>query len=115
MMLEELYDHNTTGSYSFSFDKEEINIFPMLEAILKEKDLQNAVSRFFHTLVEIIKTLHEAYDLPLVLSGGVFQNRILTALVLKQIPDAIISTSVPPNDGGIALGQVAHQLGAAHD
>jgi len=36
----------------------------------------------------------------------VFQNRVLLGLVLDRFPDAFISNSVPPNDGGIALGQV---------
>jgi len=65
-----------------------------------------AVSKFFHTLVEIIAVVYEPYDLPLVLSGGVFQNRVLLGLVWDRFPDAVISNSVPPNDGGIALGQV---------
>jgi len=27
-------------------------------------------------------------------------------LVLDKIPDAVISNAIPPNDGGIALGQI---------
>lgn len=71
-----------------------------------EPDVNVAVSKFFNTLVEIINTLHQQYDLPLVLSGGVFQNRVLLGLLLDRIPDAILPNEIPPNDGGIALGQV---------
>jgi len=74
--------------------------------LLDEVDISVAVSKFFHTLVEIIAVVYEPYDLPLVLSGGVFQNRVLLGLVWDRFPDAFISNSVPPNDGGIALGQV---------
>jgi hydrogenase maturation protein HypF len=44
-----------------------------------------------------------------VLSGGVFQNRLLTELVYtflaKSHFSVFIHRLVPPNDGGIALGQ----------
>ena len=46
-----------------------------------------------------------------VLSGGVFQNRLLTELVYtflaKSHFSVFIHRLVPPNDGGIALGQAA--------
>jgi len=46
-----------------------------------------------------------------VLSGGVFQNRLLTELVYTALQNAgfrvFSHRLVPPNDGGIALGQAA--------
>lgn len=46
-----------------------------------------------------------------VLSGGVFQNRLLTELVYTLLAKShfsvFIHRLVPPNDGGIALGQIA--------
>jgi hydrogenase maturation protein HypF len=46
-----------------------------------------------------------------VLSGGVFQNRLLSEMIYTAITDAGLKVYthrlVPPNDGGIALGQVA--------
>jgi len=45
------------------------------------------------------------------LSGGVFQNRLLTEMVYTRLSEAgfVVYTHrlVPPNDGGIALGQAA--------
>ena len=54
----------------------------------------------------MIYTLYKKYNLPLLLSGGVFQNRVLLELVLDKIPSADISNKIPPNDGGICLGQI---------
>jgi len=42
----------------------------------------------------------------LALSGGVFQNRVLLELLLNKIPTAHTPNRVPPNDGGVALGQI---------
>lgn len=43
------------------------------------------------------------------LSGGVFMNRILTRLVVSRLEamaiTALVHREVPPNDGGVALGQ----------
>jgi len=111
MLLEELYDSSVEGYYSFGYRDGQIDILPMIRELLDEVYIGVAVSKFFHTLVEIIAVVYEPYDLPLVLSGGVFQNRVLLELVLwDRFPDAVISNSVPPNDGGIALGQVVGSM-----
>ena len=115
MMMEEFYDDSVRGFYPFEIKEEEeiidiIDILPMIEAITKEPNPRIAISKFFNTLVEIIYMLYKEYKLPLVLSGGVFQNRVLLRLIFDRIPDAIISNEYPPNDGGIALGQVVATL-----
>jgi len=110
MMMEELYDDTISSFYEFSFEDGVIDILPMIKAINQEEDTVVAISKFFNTLVEIIEYIYKLYNLPLVLSGGVFQNRVLLKLVLKRIPSAILPTQTPPNDGGIALGQVVSTL-----
>jgi hydrogenase maturation protein HypF len=110
MLLEELYDGSVSGHYPFGYAEGKIDVLPLIREMLAEPERKVAVSKFFHTLVEMIATVYAPYDLPLVLSGGVFQNRVLLELVFERFPDAIISNAIPPNDGGIALGQV---VGAA--
>ena len=107
MLLEEQYDASITGYYPFDYKEGKIDILPTVAAILEEEDVTVAVSKFFNTLVEMIATLYAPYDLPLVLSGGVFQNRVFLELIFRKFPDAIIPNTIPPNDGGIALGQIA--------
>ncbi|MDF1877338.1 carbamoyltransferase HypF [Sulfurimonas sp. SAG-AH-194-L11] len=115
MLLEELFDSSVTGAYTFSYENSKIDILPMFDALLGEKDISIAVSKFFHTLVEIIAVVYKPYNLPLVLSGGVFQNRVLLDLVLERFPKAIISNVIPPNDGGISLGQVMATMNMSRD
>jgi hydrogenase maturation protein HypF len=107
MMLEELYDDGITDSYPFAFEEGVIDILPMIEEVTQEQNSTIAISKFFNTLVEIIYIIHQQYPhLPLVLTGGVFQNRVLLGLVLERIPTAIVGNKIPPNDGGISLGQI---------
>ena len=48
----------------------------------------------------------------IAISGGVFQNTLLEALVLKELSKQnhipLIQSTVPANDGGLALGQAFH-------
>jgi hydrogenase maturation protein HypF len=89
---------------------------PMLEALLH--DLRAGVSsgiiagRFHNTLVDGIVRVAEAVGQPLVaLSGGCFQNRLLLERSARRLRQAgfqvLLHRQVPPNDGGISLGQVA--------
>lgn len=111
MLLEELFDESIHETYPFEVNNGTIIIYPMIEAILREQESQVAVSKFFRTLVEIIQTIHDLYpELPMVISGGVFQNSVLLKLLFERFPDILFSQNIPPNDGGIALGQIASML-----
>ncbi len=110
MRMEELYDESITSCYDFGFEDGVIDILPMIRAINEEESAVVAISKFFNTLVEMIEHIYKLYNLPLVLSGGVFQNRVLLGLVLERIPTAMIGNKIPPNDGGIALGQVVSTI-----
>ena len=66
-------------------------------------------------LVATCKTLRESTNLTTVaLSGGVFQNTLLLTLTEQALAAAsfrvLTHHQVPPNDGGIALGQAAAAL-----
>jgi hydrogenase maturation protein HypF len=107
MLLEELYDAGVEGSYPFGYEDGVIDVLPMIGAMLSEERIEDAVSKFFHTLVEMVAAVYAGYEkMPLVLSGGVFQNRVLVSLLLERFPHALLPNAFPPNDGGIALGQV---------
>ncbi len=73
----------------------------MIEEIVKEKSKEAYNLQIFNTLFEIIYTIYKRYNLPLVLTRGVFQNRVLLELILEKVPDTIVPNRVPPNDGGI--------------
>jgi hydrogenase maturation protein HypF len=105
MLLEALYDASITAHYPFVYHDRAIDISVMVEMMVADEKVV-AVSKFFNTLVQMVVKVSEEYDYPLVLSGGVFQNRVLLELILKRLPEAIVPNAIPPNDGGIALGQL---------
>ncbi len=108
LMLEELYEKDEKGTYPFEFKDGIINISPLVLEIIKEDNKNKAVSKFFNTLIEIIATVYKKHsNLPLVASGGVFQNRVLLELLIDRFPNVYLPSQIPPNDGGIALGQMA--------
>ncbi len=72
--------------------------------------------RFHHSLVRLLAEacglIRERTGLNLVaLSGGVMQNALLFTRLQRTLADAgfevLTHTLTPPNDGSIALGQVA--------
>jgi hydrogenase maturation protein HypF len=89
---------------------------PMIRAIVA--DLRGAVgtriiaAKFHNTLVEMMVRVAKASgEKKIVLSGGCFQNRYLTERAVRRLNEEGFRPywhqRVPPNDGGIALGQVA--------
>jgi hydrogenase maturation protein HypF len=107
MLLEEYFDESIKGSYKFVVKDRVIDFLPMVEELIDESDQKIAVTKFFNTIVKMIESIKKSYDLPMVLGGGVFQNRVLLKLLLEKFPDLIIADKIPPNDGSIALGQIA--------
>jgi hydrogenase maturation protein HypF len=70
-------------------------------------------ARFHHAVANLIVDLAETQrdaSQTVALSGGVFQNALLLQLTLKGLRtngfQVITHRRVPPNDGGIALGQL---------
>ena len=64
----------------------------------------------------IVRVCQQMPSLPVVLSGGVFQNRLLTELVRERLPERQplgLPGLLPPNDGGLAAGQLAIACGGA--
>ena len=97
----------------------ELDWSPMVEAILA--DVKKGVSvgtisaRFHNALAEgIVAVAKRAGQNRVVLSGGCFQNRYLTERAVRRLSAEGFRPywhqRVPPNDGGIALGQVVAAL-----
>ena len=89
---------------------------PMVEEILS--DLRRGVSsgmmaaRFHNALVRaIVATAQEIGEERVALTGGCFQNRLLVERTSRRLRTAgfevLLHRQVPPNDGGISLGQIA--------
>ncbi|MBN2114660.1 MAG: carbamoyltransferase HypF [Acidimicrobiia bacterium] len=89
---------------------------PLLEAVLGDMrrgvPVETVAGRFHNALVEGILAVAAAAGEPRVaLTGGCFQNRILTERAAARLEGAgfevLLHRRVPANDGGISLGQIA--------
>lgn len=72
-------------------------------------------TRFHAALADAIVRVGELHgSLPVVLSGGVFQNRVLVEMVTRRMAGRAqllgLPGVIPPNDGGLAAGQLAVAL-----
>jgi len=92
---------------------------PMLRAIMMDQaagvPVGTIAARFQDTLVSMAVSLARRVGEPVVvLTGGCFQNRRLTESTVKRLGAegfrAVWHQRIPPNDGGIALGQVVAAL-----
>ena len=88
---------------------------PIVAEALEDLRRQTApgiiAAKFHNTLSEIIVAVARRVNVPrVVLTGGCFQNRYLTERSVRKLEAggfrAYWHQRVPPNDGGIALGQV---------
>ncbi|MFZ5986637.1 MAG: carbamoyltransferase HypF, partial [Bacillota bacterium] len=113
--------------YSYALKQTENKLVICMENLIKEiaQDVlygKNAgiISGGFHmtmvaVIVDLCSILRNKYGLKdVVLSGGVFQNRLLLELSIKELEKNKFTvhfhSKVPANDGGIALGQAAIAL-----
>jgi hydrogenase maturation protein HypF len=84
---------------------------PAVRAVLAEPSGAHLPARFHNMLVEMAVEVAKRIGEPnVVLSGGCFQNRYLTERMVARLRAAghrpYWHQRVPPNDGGIALGQL---------
>jgi hydrogenase maturation protein HypF len=110
-----------TDSYPFTLRNNEIDQRAVIEAIVKDLDKDTApeiIARKFHnTIVDIIVSIAESLRKEtgistVALTGGVFQNALLSENSFDRLTDKgfvpLLHQLVPPNDGGIALGQAVY-------
>jgi hydrogenase maturation protein HypF len=120
MRLEAVADRTARGRYAFplidSQQPFELDWRPMFTELLA--DCQHGVDpaimsmRFHRGLAYGTKAVAERWPcLPVVLTGGIFQNRLLAELVAGLIgaehQPLGLPGLIPPNDGGLAAGQLA--------
>ena len=88
---------------------------PLFRAVIRDRDAGVPVgvicARFHNALAEaIVEVAKKVGALRVALTGGVFQNRYLTERAFRRLESEgfrpFTHQRVPPNDGGIALGQV---------
>lgn len=89
------------------------------EEVLKGREISHIAGAFHRTVatitLDVCRLLREKYGLQdVVLSGGVFQNRLLLQLMIDELEKdgfkVYTHSKVPTNDGGISLGQAAIAL-----
>lgn len=102
---------------AFSLDEQGMfDADALLPALLGPGSAAAKAAGFIEALAQLVLTLAEREpELPLVLSGGVFQNRLLMDRIATLLPrPALVSETLPLNDGGIAAGQLWHAIHRCH-
>lgn len=122
MQLEMIADSEQRTSYPCLLTEDKGQLLfdpsPMLAAILADQaagvSVAEIAGRFHYTLAvmvsEMCAEISQRTSLKkVVLSGGVFQNCLLTEFTVPRLEksglEVLTHSLVPPNDGGIALGQ----------
>jgi len=121
--LESLADTSEAGLYPFGLlvpggGPIEIDAAPLIEAVVEDVNSGAAPGiisgRFHNTIAEVVVKVSERLRGPsglneVVLTGGVFQNALLSGLASERLQKAgfkvYTQEKVPSNDGGVSLGQ----------
>lgn len=106
--------------YPFPFDGQHLDFRPLLQAVVSDRlrgGDRAAIAHAFHQgvaagLCDAVTALCRRHAIAtVVLSGGVFQNALLLQAVRARLEHQPLrlwtNHAVPPNDGGISLGQAA--------
>jgi hydrogenase maturation protein HypF len=116
--LETIAADGAAESYPFALESGDVDFRPAIERIVAEVQAgvpPSVIAARFHNavaeaIVEVCRRVRAEETLNRVcLSGGTFQNMKLLASTLAGLRklefEVFIHAQVPPNDGGIALGQ----------
>ena len=112
------FESQEDNAYRFVMQEDELSWTPLWSALLDDlkRDVEPGIvgARFHHSLARAVAdtavSLCGRYGVStVVLSGGVFQNRLLlqrsSQLLREQDLRVLSPVETPGNDGGIALGQ----------
>ncbi len=109
----------TDAFYEFAVVGSVVDWQPMIEGILsdiqKKQPLSLISAKFHNTLVEMmINITRQTGETTVVLTGGCFQNKYLSERAVQRLQEEHFCPywhqRIPPNDGGIALGQLVAAL-----
>jgi len=116
--LEALADPDELGYYAWHIQDQQIDVKPMLEAIVADlfADVPTPViaAKFHNTIVEfsleISLLVQKNFGIEhIVLSGGVWQNKFLLNAMIRKLKNnnlqPLFHKIIPPNDGCVAFGQ----------
>lgn len=118
MLLEQQANLSTLNAeYPFELSETTPNVIdwqPLLKALLldlNQSPIHDIAAKFHNTLATIILQLAKRAGVKcIVLSGGCFQNAYLTAQTVAKLEAAGFTVyrhqKLPPNDGGLAVGQL---------
>lgn len=127
-MLESLCDRGADGHYrlpirSMSAESTDVDyeldwrplISDLVDDLSRETPRPTVAMRFHRTLARAAGEISRLFpELPVVLAGGVFQNRILLELISAELESTgvrlAVPSQIPLNDGGLAAGQLAIAL-----
>lgn len=119
MRLEAAADPTADGAYPLPLTEGkplQLDWRPLFAALVADKRAHTApgviATRFHRTLAQGVAAVFRLRpDLPRVLTGGVFQNRLLTEMVVALLDGdsqpLALPGAIPPGDGGLAAGQLA--------
>jgi len=114
MWLEHLaLSSGPAAPYSFPYESGEFDYRPTLRAVVADRLAGRAtpeIALAFHGAVVaalLAAARHTGIE-RVAVSGGVFQNALLMELLVAALGERLwFNTLVPPNDGGLSLGQSA--------
>lgn len=122
MCLEASCDLSASGQYRFEIQSGaplQLDWRPVIREIIEDRRTATPASmmaiRFHRALAQLIVDVADRFpELPVILQGGVFQNRVLvesvaTLWTADRQPLGLPGV-IPPNDGGLAVGQLAVSL-----
>lgn len=119
MRLEAACDLAAEGQYELSIEPgpaHQLDWRPLVRQVMRDGErgvpVGTIAMRVHRGLAAGIVAICQQYrELPVILGGGVFQNRVLVELLAERFAAARQSVGlpglIPPNDGGLAVGQLA--------
>jgi len=99
------------SAYPFELQGFFLDWRPMVRAIVEDASIEKICYRFHLTLAEMILAVALQSKQPKVLlTGGCFQNALLTRVTAERLRGRGVTAywheHIPPNDGGLSVGQV---------